>query len=63
MQAVQGFALIVKVTVSPEAAKVNWLVGTQPAEAVWRKLGERIDTNRVSKIEPNVASRHRIANT
>jgi len=61
-QEVHALALVVKVTVVPEEVKVNWLVGTQPAEAVWRRLGERIDTNRVSKIEPNVARRHRIAN-
>jgi hypothetical protein len=34
MQEVHALALVVKVTVVPEEVKVNWLVVTQPAEAV-----------------------------
>jgi hypothetical protein len=53
MQAVQGFAVIVKVTVSPEAVKLNPLVGTQPAEALCRKEGAAIETNNGARITNN----------
>lgn len=50
MQAVQGFAVIVKVTVSPEAVKLNPVVGTQPAEALCRNEGIAIETSKGAKI-------------
>jgi len=59
MQPVQGFPPVATVTVVPDAVKVNLSAGTQPADALCKVFGKKIEMSTGSTIDAKTKNTER----